>query len=46
MKAYIITNGEYSDYHICGVTLDKEKAEMMKRFYSEFKYRENMRETK
>lgn len=34
MKAYIITEGVYSGYHICGVTLDKDKAKMMKRFYS------------
>lgn len=27
---YIITAGSYSDYHICGVTLDKDKAERMK----------------
>ena len=26
MKAYVITKGDYSDYHICGVSLDKEKA--------------------
>lgn len=27
MKVYIVTAGEYSDYHICKVFLDKEKAE-------------------
>lgn len=27
MKVYIVTAGEYSDYHICEVFLDKEKAE-------------------
>lgn len=27
MKVYVITSGDYSDYHICAVTLDKEKAE-------------------
>lgn len=27
MKVYIITSGEYSDYHIEGVFLDKKKAE-------------------
>ena len=27
MKVYILTTGEYSDYHIVYVTLDKEKAE-------------------
>ena len=27
MKIYIVTAGEYSDYHICKVFLDKEKAD-------------------
>lgn len=27
MKIYIVTAGEYSDYHICKVFTDKEKAE-------------------
>lgn len=27
MKVYVLTTGEYSDYHIIYVTLDKEKAE-------------------
>ena len=27
MKVYVVTSGEYSDYHICGVTLDKPLAE-------------------
>lgn len=27
MKVYIVTAGEYSDYHICKVFLDKEKAD-------------------
>lgn len=26
MKVYVITKGEYSDYMICDVTLDKEHA--------------------
>lgn len=26
MKIYIITKGEYSDYHICKATTDYEKA--------------------
>lgn len=30
-KIYIITSGQYSDYHICGVTLDPEKAKEMKK---------------
>ena len=29
MKVYIITSGEYSDYSIDAVTLDKEEAERM-----------------
>lgn len=31
MNAYVITAGCYSDYHICGITLDKEKAEHIKK---------------
>ena len=31
MKAYVITQGCYSDYHICAVTLDKEKAERLRK---------------
>lgn len=27
MKIYVITEGDYSDYHIIGVTLDRKKAE-------------------
>lgn len=26
-KAYAVTEGCYSDYHVCGITLDKEAAE-------------------
>lgn len=29
MRVYIITEGTYSDYHICAVCLDKEKAESL-----------------
>lgn len=29
MKVYVITKGDYSDYHICGVSLDKEEAELI-----------------
>ena len=32
-KAYVITSGCYSDYHICAVTLDKSKAKELKTFY-------------
>ena len=34
MKVYVITNGEYSDYHICGVTLDYETAEKIRKHTS------------
>lgn len=27
MKVYVVTQGEYSDYHICAVALEKSKAE-------------------
>lgn len=30
---YIITSGKYSDYRICAVTLDKDKAEKLKKMY-------------
>lgn len=33
-KVYIITKGEYSDYHICAVTMDKSRAENLKRLMS------------
>lgn len=29
MKIYVVTRGEYSDYHICAVTDDKEKARII-----------------
>lgn len=35
MKIYIITKGDYSDYHICNVTTDYEKAKRYKKAYSE-----------
>lgn len=35
MKVYVITKGEYSDYMICDVTLDKEQAELLKIDYSD-----------
>lgn len=34
MKIYIITKGEYSDYHICKATTDYEKAKRYKEAYS------------
>lgn len=35
MTVYVITKGNYSDYHICGVALDKEKAEFLEKVYSD-----------
>ena len=34
MKIYVITKGEYSGYHICAATTDKDRAEMLKRMAS------------
>ena len=33
MKVYVITQGEYSDYHICGVAIDKERANRLAILY-------------
>lgn len=33
-KVYVITRGNYSDYHICAVTLDPERAKNLKRLFS------------
>lgn len=38
MKVYVITCGEYSDYRICAVTLDKENAEKLKKKCDCFDY--------
>ncbi len=35
MKIYIITKGSYSDYHICNVTTDYDKAKRYKEAYSD-----------
>ena len=35
MKVYVITQGEYSDYHILGVSLDRERAERIVRLYND-----------
>ena len=32
---YVITKGRYSDYHICAVTMDNDRAERMKKLYSD-----------
>ena len=34
MIVYVITQGHYSDYHICAVTTDKDKAEILRKFFS------------
>lgn len=35
MLVYVVTKGCYSDYQICGVALDKDRAEKLVRFYSD-----------
>ena len=35
MKIYVVTQGEYSDYHIEGVTLDRQKAERWVELYND-----------
>lgn len=35
MKVYVITKGEYSDYYICGVVTDQQKAETLARIMSD-----------
>lgn len=32
---YVITKGRYSDYHICAITMDENRAERMKKLYSD-----------
>lgn len=32
---YVITQGSYSEYHICAVTLDKERAIKLSKFYTD-----------
>lgn len=34
VKIYVITKGDYSDYHICAVAIDKEQAYALAHFYS------------
>lgn len=36
MKVYVITAGEYSDYHIVGVTTDKSKAKKIHAIHTRF----------
>lgn len=35
MKVYVITQGDYSDYHICAVTLDEQEAKRLAKVYSD-----------
>ena len=37
---YVVTKGCYSDYHICAVTLDKEKAERLCKLFDEGSWRD------
>lgn len=36
MKIYVITAGDYSDYHICAVTDDKKSAERLRKIHSSY----------
>lgn len=38
MKVYVITKGVYSDYHICGVAVDREIAEKLVPLFSDKLY--------
>lgn len=33
MKVYVITAGDYSDYHICAVASNAERAELLRKYY-------------
>jgi len=44
MKVYVITRGDYSDYHIIGVSLDKKKAKDVARIFSNDMYTANVEE--
>ena len=35
MIVYVITKGDYSDYHICGVALDKGRAEIIRKLMTD-----------
>ena len=35
MKIYVITKGEYSDYHICAVATEKDKAVVLQKRFSD-----------
>lgn len=36
MKFYVITKGSYSDYRIMTITVNKEKAELLRKAYSDY----------
>lgn len=34
-KVFVITKGDYSDYHICTVTMDRSRAENLKKLFDD-----------
>lgn len=36
MIIYVVTKGSYSDYHICGVALSRDRAEKLVKLYSDW----------
>jgi len=38
MKVYVITSGEYSDYHICAVAQSEKKANALKKLFDNQNY--------
>lgn len=44
MKAYVITRGDYSDYSIVGVTLDKQKARKIVKLFDDTRYKARIEE--
>ena len=38
MKVYVVTQGEYSDYHICGVAETMEKAQKLVKYFGRPNY--------
>lgn len=44
MIVYVITKGEYSDYGICGVAIDKKRAERIRDFVSDGCYQAEIEE--
>lgn len=38
MKVYVITSGEYSDYHICAVAQSEKKANALKKLFDKENY--------